>query len=214
MLYFLKYWCQLVTYDFLLVFDGIYVSILYYFWDIITYLRKFKQSHVNWACLAHPLQIHDDGHKIYKSSAVAEMRDHGHNRHGPKKGGLLFPLRGELGPRLIQCGLGRGLLPYQVVSSSIQLFGHNRPPHHTIRVLRPFFRDHPGQPVPEENFWTLWCKGRLTETETRPSGWTPVVGWLEFNVPFQHKYCYIRDERSGVESYPLTWWMKASDILT
>jgi len=23
------------------------------------------------------------------------------------------------------------------------------------------------------------------------------VGWLEFNVPFQHKYGYIRDERSG-----------------
>jgi len=22
----------------------------------------------------------------------------------------------------------------------------------------------PGEPVPEENFWTLWCKGRLTET--------------------------------------------------
>jgi len=25
---------------------------------------------------------------------------------------------------------------------------------------------------------------------------------LEFKVPFQHKYGYIRDERSGVESYP------------
>jgi len=31
-----------------------------------------------------------------------------------------------------------------------------------------------------------------------------LVGWLEFNVPFQHKYGYIRDERSGVDSYPLT----------
>jgi len=40
------------------------------------------------------------------------------------------------------------------------------------------------------------------------------VGWLELNVPFQHKYGYIRDERSGVESYPLTLWRKASDILT
>jgi len=29
-----------------------------------------------------------------------------------------------------------------------------------------FFRDHPGEPVPEENFWTLWCKGRLTEADT------------------------------------------------
>jgi len=38
-------------------------------------------------------------------------------------------------------------------------------------VLRPFFRDHPGEPVPEENFWTLWCKGRLTH---QPSGWAPL----------------------------------------
>jgi len=30
----------------------------------------------------------------------------------------------------------------------------------------PFFRDHPGEPVPEENCWTLWCKGRLTEADT------------------------------------------------
>jgi len=41
-----------------------------------------------------------------------------------------------------------------------------------------------------------------------------MVGWLEFNVPFPHKYGYIRDKRSGVESYPLTQWRKASDILT
>jgi len=39
------------------------------------------------------------------------------------------------------------------------------------------------------------------------------VSWLEFNVHFQHKYGYIRDERSGVESYPLTHWRKASDML-
>ena len=64
---------------------------------------------------------------IDKSSAVAEMGDCGHNRHGPKRGGAAVHLsRGELGPRLTQCGLGRGLLPYQVSSSSIQPFGHNR----------------------------------------------------------------------------------------
>jgi len=28
------------------------------------------------------------------------------------------------------------------------------------------FQDHPTEPVPEENFWTLWCKGRLTEADT------------------------------------------------
>jgi len=36
----------------------------------------------------------------------------------------------------------------------------------TTTILRPFFRDHPGEPVPEESFWTLWCKGRLTEADT------------------------------------------------
>jgi len=25
----------------------------------------------------------------------------------------------------------------------------------TTAILRPFFRDHPDEPVPEENFWTL-----------------------------------------------------------
>ena len=42
---------------------------------------------------------------------------------------------------------------------------HKEPPT-TTTTLRPFFRDHPGEPVPEENFWTLWCKGRLTEADT------------------------------------------------
>ena len=37
----------------------------------------------------------------------------------------------------------------------------------TTTILRPFFRDHPGEPVPEQNFWTLWCKGRLTEADTQ-----------------------------------------------
>ena len=40
-------------------------------------------------------------------------------------------------------------------------------PHHTTTsVLRPYFRDHLGEPVLEEDFWTLWCKGRLTEADT------------------------------------------------
>jgi len=39
--------------------------------------------------------------------------------------------------------------------------------HHTPQQFYgPFFRDHPGEPVPEENFWTLWCKVRLTEPDT------------------------------------------------
>jgi len=43
------------------------------------------------------------------------------------------------------------------------------------------FRDHPGEPVPEENFWTLWCKGRLTEADT------PTI-WLGAN-PLQTNQC-------------------------
>ena len=38
--------------------------------------------------------------------------------------------------------------------------------HRTTAILRLFFRDHPAEPVPEESFWTLWCKGRLTEADT------------------------------------------------
>jgi len=69
----------------------------------------------------------------------------------------------------------------------------------TTTVLRPFFRDHPGEPVPEENFWTLWCKGRLTEANTptiwlgaTPSGLTSAhhhhpffTGWMPFLPPNQ-----------------------------
>jgi len=62
-----------------------------------------------------------------RNPAVAEMVDRSHNRHGPKRGrGLLCPFRGELGLRLIQRDLGRGLLRYQVASSSIRPLGHNR----------------------------------------------------------------------------------------
>jgi len=39
--------------------------------------------------------------------------------------------------------------------------------HTNTTVLRPFFRDHPGELVPEENLGTLWCKGRLTEADTQ-----------------------------------------------
>jgi len=37
-------------------------------------------------------------------------------------------------------------------------------------VLRTFSRDYLCVPVPEEKFWTLWCKGRLTQINT-PTIW-------------------------------------------
>jgi len=36
----------------------------------------------------------------------------------------------------------------------------------------------------------------------KPSYMNTGVSDLEFNVPFQHKHGYIRNERSGMESYP------------
>jgi len=49
----------------------------------------------------------------------------------------------------------------------------------TTTILRPLSRDHPGESVPEENFWTWRCKGRPTEADTKtirlgatPSGLT------------------------------------------
>jgi len=68
----------------------------------------------------------------------------------------------------------------------------------TTTILQPFFRDHPGELVPEENFWTLWCKGRLTQADTltirlgaTPSGLTSAhlhhplffTGWMPFLPP-------------------------------
>ena len=60
-----------------------------------------------------------------------------------------------------------GLVPYlsALEMSIIHIIKHyTTTPHHNH--LRPFFRDHPGEPVTEENFWTLWCKGRLIEVDT------------------------------------------------
>jgi len=36
----------------------------------------------------------------------------------------------------------------------------------TTTVYGPFSGTTPGELLPEENFWTLWCKGRLTEADT------------------------------------------------
>jgi len=55
-----------------------------------------------------------------------------------------------------------------IMACSIPQGSHNYL-HTTITVLQPFVRDHPGEPVPEENLWTLWCKGRLTEVDTHNS---------------------------------------------
>jgi len=49
------------------------------------------------------------------------------------------PFRGELGPHLTQCRLGRGVPPYQVASWSIQPFDHNRHGPKIGKAMPPFF---------------------------------------------------------------------------
>jgi len=39
-------------------------------------------------------------------------------------------------------------------------------------------QDHPGEPLPEENFWILWCKGRLTEADTQTMRLGTTLSWL------------------------------------
>jgi len=93
----------------------------------ITLRPRDARGVLRWACLCNVCLCVRPLAYFNKSSVVAETGDRCHNRHRPKRGrGLLCPFRGELRPRLIQCGPGRGLLPYQVASSSIQPFGHNR----------------------------------------------------------------------------------------
>ena len=53
------------------------------------------------------------------------------------------------------------ILPSQTKHSHLQITST------TTTILRPFFRDNQGEPVSEENFWTLWCKERLTEADTQ-----------------------------------------------
>ena len=88
--------------------------------------------------------------------------------------------------------------PFFWSNSTLGLVPQLRTHTHTT-VFRPFFRDHPGEPVPQENFWTLWCKGRLTEVDTltirlgaTPSGLTsaplhhPPILWLPVNSSRGH----------------------------
>jgi len=60
-------------------------------------------------------------------------------------------------------------LTLEVLSFLSEIYSISHTHTHTT-VVWPFFRDHPGEPVPEENFWILWCKGRLTEADT-PTIW-------------------------------------------
>jgi len=76
--------------------------------------------------------------------------------------------------------------------------------HTHTTVFRPFFREHPGEQVPEENFWTLWCKGRLTEADTSTIrlGATPpsphfFTGRMPFLTPNRQQHQSTEGKSSG-----------------
>jgi len=56
---------------------------------------------------------------------------------------------------------------------------------HTHNCLTPFFQDYLGELVPEEIFWTLWCKGRHQRPTHRQSRWVP----LHPDKSVTHLYC-------------------------
>jgi len=81
--------------------------------------------------------------------------------------------------------------------------------HHTTTILRPFFRDHPGETVPEENFSTLWCKGRLTEADTgHPAGchsiWT--TGAHLHHPPFFGNPIFYRPDALPAAQPTVLWF--------
>ena len=95
-----------------------------------TFLPFFQSKPTRPSASFNYVQLYSMLHSLQKLLQVLSSnwdgRPFDHNRHGWKEWGLLYPFWGELGPHLIQCGLGRGLPPYQVASWSIQPFGHNR----------------------------------------------------------------------------------------
>ena len=56
------------------------------------------------------------------------------------------------------------VVTFHIITSSNTIFHYSL--FNTTTILQPFFRDHLGEPVPKENFWTLWCKERLTGADT------------------------------------------------
>jgi len=89
----------------------------------------------------------------------------------------VFAISSRWLPRIIRLSASEmTVLRYWRRSSSYPMRSHRelrwyltRTTHTHTTILRPFFLDHPGQPVPEENFRTLWCK-ELTKVDT-PTIW-------------------------------------------
>jgi len=83
--------------------------------------------------------------------------------------------------------------------------------HHHHNHFTALFPRPPGWVGARRNFWTLWCKGRLTEADTltiwlgnTPSGLTSAhlhhphfTGWMPFLLPNQHCQSTEGNYRNG-----------------
>jgi len=132
-----------------------YVSDLYRFQDIASYLSKaanFSHPRGIW----HPSQGWP--HWILSRPTASENKSPWATMRNCLRDVLPFDRTQTWNTQTD--GQTQGHSIYRASSASIVSTTH------TTTVLRPFFQDHPGEPVPEEKFRTLWCKGRLTEADT------------------------------------------------
>jgi len=75
----------------------------------------------------------------------------------------------------------------------MKLIEARSPPPQTT-ILRSFSWDDPGEPVPELNFWTLWCKGRLTEADTPTIGMGATPSGLVTSAHLHHPHIFYRPD--------------------
>jgi len=123
-----------------------------------------------------------------------------------RKEGAAVPLSwGELGPRLTQCGLGRGPLPYQVASSSIQPIGNNR---HGPKTGGCPLLGRAGSPSN-----TTWPGTRFTSVPTgiliHPAVWpqyTSAKNWVGLCPFFWGSWASIEHKVAWAEAYLHTKW--------
>jgi len=75
--------------------------------------------------------------------------------------------------------------------------------HTHTTVLWHFFRDHPGELVPEENFCTLWCKGKLTEADSPTIRLGATTAGLS-SAHLHHPPCFLISTKCQLMSHKKT----------